>query len=69
VNTFGTGKRNDEILAEFIYNNFDLTPSGIIDTLDLRKPIYEQVAAYGHFGRNDLNVPWEKLNSKLFLGI
>ena len=69
MNTFGTGKRNDEILAEFIYNNFDLTPSGIIDTLDLRKPIYEQVAAYGHFGRNDLNVPWEKLNSKLFLGI
>lgn len=51
VNTFGTGKKDDELLAEFIYNNFDLTPSGIIDIFKLRRPIYEQVASYGHFGR------------------
>ena len=50
VNTFGTGKKDDELLAEFIYNNFDLTPSGIIDIFKLRRPIYEQVASYGHFG-------------------
>ena len=69
VNTFGTGKKDDELLAEFIYNNFDLTPSGIIDIFKLRRPIYEQVASYGHFGRTELNLPWEKLDTKKFLGI
>lgn len=69
VNTFGTGKKDDELLAEFIYNNFDLTPSGIIDIFKLRRPIYEQVASYGHFGRTELNLPWEQLDIKKFLGI
>lgn len=69
VNTFGTGKKDDELLAEFIYNNFDLTPSGIIDIFKLRRSIYEQVASYGHFGRTELNLPWEQLDTKKFLGI
>lgn len=69
VNTFGTGKKDDELLAEFIYNNFDLTPSGIIDIFKLRRPIYEQVASYGHFGRTELNLPWEQLDTKKFSGI
>ena len=69
VNTFGTGKKDDELLAEFIYNNFDLTPSGIIDIFKLRRPIYEQVASYGHFGRTELNLPGEQLDTKKFLGI
>lgn len=69
VNTFGTGKKDDELLAEFIYNNFDLTPSGIIDIFKLHRPIYEQVASYGHFGRTELNLPWEQLDTKKFLGI
>ena len=69
VNTFGTGKKDDELLAEFIYNNFDLTPSGIIDIFKLRRPIYEQVASYGHFGRTELNLPWEQLDTKKFLGV
>ena len=69
VNTFGTGKKDDELLAEFIYHNFDLTPSGIIDIFKLRRPIYEQVASYGHFGRTELNLPWEQLDTKKFLGI
>ena len=69
VNTFGTGKKDDELLAEFIYNNFVLTPSGIIDIFKLRRPIYEQVASYGHFGRTELNLPWEQLDTKKFLGI
>ena len=69
VNTFGTGKKDDELLAEFIYNNFDLTQSGIIDIFKLRRPIYEQVASYGHFGRTELNLPWEQLDTKKFLGI
>lgn len=69
VNTFGTGKKDDELLAEYIYNNFDLTPSGIIDIFKLRRPIYEQVASYGHFGRTELNLPWEQLDTKKFLGI
>ena len=60
VNTFGTGKLPDEKLVEIIKENFDLRPTGIIRMLDLRRPIYKQVAAYGHFGRDDLNVPWEK---------
>ena len=60
VDTFGTGKLNDENLVEIIRENFDLRPAGIIKMLDLRRPIYKQTAAYGHFGRNDIDVPWEK---------
>jgi len=60
VETFGTGKVSDETLQELIAEYFNLTPRGIIRTLDLRRPIYKQTAAYGHFGRDDLNVPWEK---------
>ena len=60
VDTFGTGKLSDEKLVEIIRENFDLRPAGIIKMLDLRRPIYKQTAAYGHFGRNDINVPWEK---------
>ncbi|MCI8949214.1 MAG: methionine adenosyltransferase [Lachnospiraceae bacterium] len=62
VDTFGTGKISDEKLVEVIRQNFDLRPAGIIKMLDLRKPIYKQTAAYGHFGRNDLDLPWEKLD-------
>ncbi len=60
VETFGTGKVSDETLQELIAEHFNLTPRGIIRTLDLRRPIYKQTAAYGHFGRDDLDVPWEK---------
>lgn len=60
VDTFGTGKINDDQLVSIIRENFDLRPAGIIKMLDLRRPIYKQTAAYGHFGRNDLNLPWEK---------
>ncbi len=59
VDTFGTGKISDEKLVSVIRENFDLRPAGIIKMLDLRRPIYKQTAAYGHFGRNDLNLPWE----------
>ena len=62
VDTFGTGKLSDEKLVEIVRENFDLRPAGIIKMLDLRRPIYKQTAAYGHFGRNDLNLPWEQLN-------
>lgn len=62
VETFGTGKISDEKLVEAIRENFDLRPAGIIKMLDLRRPIYKQTAAYGHFGRNDLNLPWEATN-------
>ncbi|MBQ1526187.1 MAG: methionine adenosyltransferase [Lachnospiraceae bacterium] len=62
VDTFGTGKVDDEKLVDIIRENFDLRPAGIIKMLDLRRPIYKQTAAYGHFGRNDLNLPWEALN-------
>ncbi len=62
VETFGTGKLSEEKLVEIIRENFDLRPAGIIRMLDLRRPIYKQTAAYGHFGRNDLNLPWEKLD-------
>ena len=62
VDTFGTGKVSNEKLVEIIRENFDLRPAGIIKMLDLRRPIYKQTAAYGHFGRNDLNLPWEKLD-------
>ncbi|MBR4169685.1 MAG: methionine adenosyltransferase [Lachnospiraceae bacterium] len=62
VDTFGTGKVDDEKLVAIVRENFDLRPAGIIKMLDLRRPIYKQTAAYGHFGRNDLNLPWEALN-------
>ncbi len=62
VDTFGTGKLSEEKLVEIIRENFDLRPAGIIKMLDLRRPIYRQTAAYGHFGRNDLNLPWEQLD-------
>lgn len=62
VDTFGTGKVSEDKLIEIIRENFDLRPAGIIKMLDLRRPIYKQTAAYGHFGRNDLNLPWEKLD-------
>lgn len=62
VDTFGTGKISDDKIIEIINKVFDLRPAAIIDTLDLRRPIYRQVAAYGHFGRNDLDLPWEKLD-------
>ena len=60
VDTFGTGKLSDERITEIVRENFDLRPAGIIKMLDLRRPIYKQTAAYGHFGRNDLDLPWEK---------
>ena len=60
VDTFGTGKVSDEKLTEAVRKVFDLRPAGIIKMLDLRRPIYKQTAAYGHFGRNDLNLPWEQ---------
>ena len=60
VDTFGTGKIKDNELVTIIRENFDLRPAGIIKMLDLRRPIYKQTAAYGHFGRNDLDLPWEK---------
>ncbi|MDO4975760.1 MAG: methionine adenosyltransferase [Eubacteriales bacterium] len=62
VDTFGTGKISEEALVAMIRENFDLRPAGIIKMLDLRRPIYKQTAAYGHFGRNDLDLPWEKLD-------
>ena len=62
ADTYGTGKLSDEKLVEIIRENFDLRPAGIIKMLDLRRPIYKQTAAYGHFGRNDLDLPWERLD-------
>ncbi|MDY5540508.1 MAG: methionine adenosyltransferase [Lachnospiraceae bacterium] len=62
VDTFGTGKLSDDELVTIIRSLFDLRPAGIIKMLDLRRPIYKQTAAYGHFGRNDLDLPWEKLD-------
>lgn len=60
VDTFGTGKISDDKIVEIVDANFDLRPAAIIRDLDLRRPIYRQVAAYGHFGRTDIDVPWEK---------
>ena len=62
VNTFGTGKVSPEKIEEIITSTFDLRPGAIIKSLDLRRPIYRQTAAYGHFGRSDINLPWEKLD-------
>jgi len=60
VFTFGTGKIDDEKLTDIVRENFDLRPAGIIKMLDLRRPIYKQTSAYGHFGRTDIDLPWEK---------
>ncbi len=62
VDTWGTGKKSDEELVKIVRDNFDLRPAGIIKMLDLRRPIYKATASYGHFGRDDLNLPWEKLD-------
>ena len=62
VDTFGTGKKSDEELVEIVRNNFDLRPAGIIKMLDLRRTIYRKTASYGHFGRTDIDLPWEKLD-------
>ena len=62
VNTFGTGKLSETKLVEIVRENFDLRPAGIIKMLDIRRPIYKQTAAYGHFGRTDVDLPWEKLD-------
>ncbi len=62
VDTFGTGKKSNQELVDLIREHFDLRPAGIIKMLDLRRPIYKQTAAYGHFGRNDLDLPWERLD-------
>ena len=59
VDTFGTGKLADEKIAELVEQNFDFRPAAIIRDLDLRRPIYRQTAAYGHFGRTDIDLPWE----------
>lgn len=60
IDTFGTGEVSEDVLIDAVRNNFDLRPAGIIKMLDLQRPIYKQTAAYGHFGRNDIDVPWEK---------
>ena len=62
IETFGTGKFEDSQIEEWVQKHFDLRPAGIIRELDLRRPIYRQTAAYGHFGRTDLDLPWEKLD-------
>ncbi len=62
IDTFGTGKISEEKLCELVNRHFDLRPSGIISMLDLRRPIYKQTAAYGHFGRNDIDLPWERVD-------
>lgn len=62
VDTFGTGKLSDEKITEILRENFDFRPAGIIKMLDLRRPIYKQTASYGHFGRDDIDLPWEKLD-------
>lgn len=62
VDSFGTGKYPDEKLAEIVEKHFDLRPAAIIRDLDLRRPLYRQVAAYGHFGRTDIDLPWERLD-------
>ncbi|MGN0369034.1 MAG: methionine adenosyltransferase [Butyrivibrio sp.] len=62
IDTFGTGKISEKKLVEIVRDNFDLRPAGIIKMLDLRRPIYKQTAAYGHFGRTDIDLPWEKID-------
>ncbi len=67
IDTFGTGKISEEKISELVSKVFDLTPSGIIKMLDLRRPIYKQTAAYGHFGRTDISLPWEKIDKSATL--
>ena len=67
IETFDTGKVSDEIILDLINKHFDLRPDAIINELDLRRPIYKQTAAYGHFGRNDLNLPWEQTDKAALL--
>ena len=67
VNTYGTGKVSDEKIVEIIRENFDLRPAAIIKNLDLRRPIYKQTAAYGHFGRTDVDLPWERTDKAQIL--
>ena len=62
IDSYGTGKLSDNKLTDIVRENFDLRPAGIIKMLDLRRPIYKQTSAYGHFGRNDLDLPWEELD-------
>ena len=62
VDTFGTGKLDDEEIAKIVEKNFDFRPAASIRDLDLRRPIYRKTAAYGHFGRTDVELPWEKLD-------
>ena len=67
VDSFGTGKLPDERIQQLVERHFDLRPASIIDALDLRRPIYQQTAAYGHFGREDLDVPWERTDKAALL--
>nr|MBP7248331.1 methionine adenosyltransferase domain-containing protein [Negativicutes bacterium] len=62
IDTFGTGKFSDTQIEDWVKKHFDFRPAGIIKALDLRRPIYRQTAAYGHFGRTDIDLPWEKLD-------
>ena len=62
VDSYGTGKFSDDVLAQIVEEVFDLRPASIIRALDLKRPIYAQTAAYGHFGRDDIDLPWEQLN-------
>lgn len=67
IDTFGTGIISDDTLSEIVTETFDLRPAAIIDSLDLRRPIYRQLAAYGHMGRTDLDLPWEKTDKAVEL--
>lgn len=67
IDTFGTGIISDDTLSEIVTETFDLRPAAIIDSLDLRRPIYRQLAAYGHMGRTDLDLPWEKTDKAVKL--
>jgi S-adenosylmethionine synthetase len=67
VDTFGTGKLDNQTLVDIVRKEFDLRPAGIIQMLDLRRPIYRGTAAYGHFGRTDLELPWEKTDKAAIL--
>ena len=62
VDTFGTGKVDEELITSLVKKHFDLRPAAIIQSLNLRRPIYKQTAAYGHFGRLDLDLPWERID-------
>jgi S-adenosylmethionine synthetase len=67
IETFGTGKVDDEVILKLLNKHFDFRPGAIIDSLNLRRPIYKQIAAYGHFGRNDLDLPWERTDKSAAL--